>query len=111
MVALTAPAFYYGFVFGISVGLTVIAPQLLRGIYHFSTEAQGLSYLTVAIGAILGKTAGGWVGDRVVLWKQERTGERHPEYRIFAMVGRPFIYWLDGMSMPHHRYLSCLYYW
>jgi predicted MFS family arabinose efflux permease len=86
-VALTVPATYYGIVFGFSVGATVVAPRLLGAEYGFSTQAVGLSYLAYGIGSILGKTAGGWVGDRMVLWMQARTGERHPEYRIWPMVG------------------------
>jgi hypothetical protein len=85
-VALTLPATYYGIVFGFFVGATVIMPRLLGAQYGFSTQAIGLSYLTYAVGSILGKTAGGWVGDRMVLWKQARTGERHPEYRLWPMV-------------------------
>jgi MFS family permease len=86
LVPLTATAIYYGMVFGFSVGLTVVAPRVLAEFYAFDTQAQGLSYLAFIIGGILGKTAGGWFGDRVVLWKQSQTGERHPEYRLWAMV-------------------------
>jgi hypothetical protein len=86
LIPLTAPALYCGFVFGLSVGLTVVLPRLLAKFYHFSTTAQGLSYLAYAVGSVFGKTAGGWFGDWVVLWKQKRTGERHPEYRLWAMA-------------------------
>jgi nitrate/nitrite transporter NarK len=86
-VALTLPATYYGIVFGFFVGATVVQPRLLTAEYGFSTQAVGLSYLAYGIGSVLGKTAGGWVGDQMVLWKQTRTGERHPEYRLWPMVG------------------------
>jgi hypothetical protein len=103
-VALTVPAFYYGIVFGLSVGISVLVPgRLFVSMYGFSTQAVGIAYvvldvgewsrrscsgryLAFAVGGVLGKTAGGWVGDRTVLWIQARTGERHPEYRIWAMV-------------------------
>jgi hypothetical protein len=89
LIPLTAPALYYGFAFGLSVGLSVIQPQFLAEFYGFSRIAQGWSYAIYAVGAVLGKSAGGWVGDRTVLYKEKRTGERHPEYRLWAMVSPP----------------------
>jgi hypothetical protein len=80
------------------------AVRLFVSMYGFSTQAGGIAYvvskvgerlrrsfsgryLAFAVGSVLGKTARGWVGDCTVLWIQARTGKRHSECRIWAMVG------------------------
>jgi hypothetical protein len=103
LIPLTAPAFYYGLVFGLSVGITVIVPRLLAEFYHFSTTSQGLSFLAYAVGSVFGKTAGGWFGDRVVLWKQRRTGERRPEYRLWAMAS---LHARTGVSFDYNTFTA-----
>jgi hypothetical protein len=78
--------------------------DLVLSMYGFSTQAVGIAYvvskvgersrrsfsgryMAFAVGSVLGKTARGWVGDCTVLWIQARTGKRHSECRIWAMVG------------------------
>jgi len=85
-VVLTGTAILYGMIFGWSVGITIVAPQIFGRIYHFQTTSIGISYLAFAVGAILGKTSGGLVGDKIMLYMQRRNGERHPEYRLWAML-------------------------
>jgi hypothetical protein len=43
LVALTAPAVYYGLVFGFAVGVTIVMPRLLEAFYGFGNTAVGLS--------------------------------------------------------------------
>jgi len=55
--------------------------------YNFSSIAIGSSYLAFGIGSILGKSTGGIVGDKVMMYMQRRHGgRREPEYRLWALL-------------------------
>lgn len=90
------PSILYGVIFMWSVGFTVVSPQVFpRPPWEFSNVAVGASFLAAAVGALIGKFAGGWVGDSTVSYFVRRNssktaalghGGRVPEYRLWAMA-------------------------
>lgn len=90
------PSILYGVIFMWSVGFTVISPQVFpRPPWSFTNVAVGASFLAAAVGALIGKFAGGWVADATVSYFVRRNssksaglgqGGRVPEYRLWAMA-------------------------
>lgn len=85
---ITIVSFYYGTLFAWSVGITIVMPQVLfPPPYSFSNIAVGASYLAYGVGSVLGKSLGGVVGDKVMMYFARRNGgRREPEYRLYALI-------------------------
>lgn len=81
----------------ISVGISSLFPTVYGGLYHFEPSEQGLLYLPMLAGSILGESATGSVSDWLAaaphanflaLWVAKRTTateipELIPEMRLF----------------------------
>ena len=90
---LILPSILYAVIFMWSVGFTVISPQVFpRPPWHFTNVQVGLSFLAAAVGALIGKFAGGYVSDWTVNFFVRRNsngsdqGKRVPEYRLWALL-------------------------
>lgn len=86
------PSIVYAVIFMWSVGFTVVSPQVFpRPPWHFTNVQVGLSFLAAAVGALIGKFAGGFVSDSTVNFFVRRNsgsidGPRVPEYRLWALL-------------------------
>lgn len=81
-------ALWGSFIFSVSVGFTIVLPQMLpRPPYGFSTISVGLAFLPALVGAVLGKFYGGVGSDWTVSYfaRKYQTG-REPEYRLWNMI-------------------------
>ncbi|SPO29575.1 related to multidrug resistant protein [Ustilago trichophora] len=90
---LILPSILYAVIFMWSVGFTVVSPQVFpRPPWHFTNVQVGLSFLAAAVGALIGKFAGGYVSDWTVNFFVGRNsngsnqGKRVPEYRLWALL-------------------------
>lgn len=87
------PSILYAVIFMWSVGFTVVSPQVFpRPPWRFTNVQVGLSFLAAAVGALIGKFAGGYVSDKTVDFFVRRNsngsaeGKRVPEYRLWALL-------------------------
>ncbi|SNX85883.1 related to multidrug resistant protein [Melanopsichium pennsylvanicum] len=87
------PSILYAVIFMWSVGFTVITPQVFpRPPWNFTNVQVGLSFLAAAVGALIGKFAGGYVSDWTVNFFVRRNSsgsslsKRVPEYRLWALL-------------------------
>lgn len=87
------PSILYAVIFMWSVGFTVVSPQVFpRPPWQFTNVQVGLSFLAAAVGALIGKFAGGYVSDSTVNFLVRRNnsgsleGKRVPEYRLWALL-------------------------
>jgi hypothetical protein len=72
--------------FAFSVGITIVMPiRFASAPYNFSTIALGAAFLAFGIGGVLGKWSGGIVGDKVMLYMENKKGVAQPEYRLHAL--------------------------
>lgn len=90
---LILPSILYAVIFMWSVGFTVVSPQVFpRPPWHFTNVQVGLTFLAAAVGAVIGKFAGGYVSDSTVNFFVRRNsngsdqGKRVPEYRLWALL-------------------------
>ncbi|SPC63137.1 related to multidrug resistant protein [Ustilago sp. UG-2017b] len=87
------PSILYAVIFMWSVGFTVVSPQVFpRPPWTFTNVQVGLSFLAAAVGALIGKFAGGYLSDKTVDFFVGRNsngsnqGRRVPEYRLWALL-------------------------
>lgn len=92
-VPLLLPSILYAVIFMWSVGFTVIAPQVFpRPPWHLTNVDVGLAFMAALVGVLIGKFAGGYVGDWTVDFFVRRNssssneGKRVPEYRLWALL-------------------------
>lgn len=91
-IVMLVPSIYYATLFGWSVGLTIVVPQIYEtpvahGGYGFSGEMIGVTFMANFIGSLIGKFAGGILADKTVTFvANRRGGVREPEYRLWAMI-------------------------
>ncbi|TKY89523.1 hypothetical protein EX895_001308 [Sporisorium graminicola] len=90
---LILPSILYAVIFMWSVGFTVVSPQVFpRPPWHFTNVQVGLAFIAAAVGALIGKFAGGYVSDWTVDYFVRRNstgpnaGKRVPEYRLWALL-------------------------
>lgn len=86
---LILPSILYAVIFMWSVGFTVVSPQVFpRPPWHFTNVQVGLAFIAAAVGALIGKFAGGYVSDWTVDFFVRRSGSnaRIPEYRLWALL-------------------------
>ncbi|CBQ68484.1 related to multidrug resistant protein [Sporisorium reilianum SRZ2] len=90
---LILPSILYAVIFMWSVGFTVVSPQVFpRPPWHFTNVQVGLAFIAAAVGALIGKFAGGYVSDWTVDFFVRRNssssneGKRVPEYRLWALL-------------------------
>ena len=84
-------ALAYGVTFGIVlVGLTNIEPIAFGDFYGFKTTQDGLVFLSVLVGAVIGELAGGPLSDAVMRRQQRQGRERGKivryEHRLIAAL-------------------------
>lgn len=81
-------ALWGAFIFGCSVGITIVLPQMLpRPPYDFTSILVGCAFLPALVGALIGKLYGGYGSDWTVTYFSRRNGTaREPEYRCWNMV-------------------------
>jgi len=92
-VPIILPSILYAVIFMWSVGFTVVSPQVFpRPPWLFTNVDVGLAFLAAAVGALIGKFAGGYVSDWTVNFFVRRNnngsieGKRVPEYRLWALL-------------------------
>ncbi|CDW96632.1 hypothetical protein [Sporisorium scitamineum] len=90
---LILPSVLYAVIFMWSVGFTVVSPQVFpRPPWHFTNVQVGLAFIAAAVGALIGKFAGGYVSDWTVDFFVRRNtsrsnqNKRVPEYRLWALL-------------------------
>ncbi|GAC92917.1 transporter [Pseudozyma hubeiensis SY62] len=86
---LLLPAILYAVIFMWSVGFTVVSPQVFpRPPWKFTNVQVGLAFIAAAVGALIGKFAGGYLSDWTVNFFVRRSGStaRVPEYRLWALL-------------------------
>ncbi|KAJ5923110.1 hypothetical protein N7516_010813 [Penicillium verrucosum] len=66
-----------------SIALTIEISQIYPAKFGFNTQQVGLQFLGIIIGSVIGEQIGGFISDRWMLMRQNRTGEpSQPEYRL-----------------------------
>ncbi|EST04472.1 Major facilitator superfamily [Kalmanozyma brasiliensis GHG001] len=91
-IPLIVPSITYAVIFMWSVGFTVVSPQVFpRPPWLFTNVQVGLAFLAAAVGALIGKFAGGYISDKTVDFFVRRhsgssDGKRVPEYRLWALL-------------------------
>lgn len=82
------PAIFGAVIFGWSVGLTVLLPQIVaEPPYNFAAVPIGASFMPAVVGSFIGKAYGGIGSDMTVTFFARRNGDgRQPEYRCWNMI-------------------------
>lgn len=92
------PALYGAMIFGWSVGLTILIPQIMaQPPYAFTTMEVACCFLPALVGSVIGKVYGGVGSDWTVSYFARKNADgRQPEYRLWNMIP-PTVLLLIGM--------------
>ncbi|KOS42183.1 hypothetical protein ACN38_g6923 [Penicillium nordicum] len=82
-VIIPAVAYAMIFLWG-SIALTIEISHIYPAKFGFNTQQVGLQFLGIIIGSVIGEQIGGFISDRWIFMRQNRTGEpSQPEYRLW----------------------------
>jgi len=100
-------AFCFGCLYLIFTTFTMVYDE----VYHWSPGLQGLSFIPMGLGSIVGTFIFGLTSDRILKWKTSQNGgEMKPEYRLYLLMPTAFgipigLFWYGWAAEEHAHWI------
>ncbi|KAJ9150380.1 MFS general substrate transporter [Pleurostoma richardsiae] len=100
-------AFYFGCLYLIFTTFTMVYDE----VYHWSPGLQGLSFIPMGLGSVIGTIIFGVASDRILKWKASQNGGvMKPEYRLYLLMPTAFgipigLFWYGWAAEEHTHWV------